>query len=225
MFRHLGGRCVWPYQTWPKADMLAEQLHARWLWAGGEQRVRRQTAFWSNRALFPLQPLGMSGSWNIWKTALQWRIPVLFHKLIRGMLRMEKPSSVIKGLLPNTCLDPPESLIWAPGQAFRIGCPGQIPVLARVGWRGWGWGQAPPFLIWEGSANLSQQGPHPSPLLKMEASPPWWARPPRPPSLNTDLIHSTKVPLVPSIFFSQNWMNEWINEWTSKYTIFQALGS
>lgn len=27
--KHLGSRCVWLYQTWPKADMLPEQLYTR----------------------------------------------------------------------------------------------------------------------------------------------------------------------------------------------------
>lgn len=49
------------------------------------------------------------------------------------MLRMEKPSSVIKSLLPDTCLATPESLIWVPEQAalIRSLCMGGL----------WGWGR------------------------------------------------------------------------------------
>lgn len=45
------------------------------------------------------------------------------------MLRMEKPSSLIKLIFPNACLAIAEFFIWVPKWAFREDCNDHVPIL------------------------------------------------------------------------------------------------
>lgn len=111
---------------------------------GNGKYKRGEQHFGVIKPFFPLQPLGLSRAWNIWELAMGWRMPVLSHNLTRQMLRMEKPFSVIKQLLPNTYLAILESLIWVPELAFRTDCTGHVPVRGQGGL----WRQGGCFLLW-----------------------------------------------------------------------------
>lgn len=109
-----------------------------WVWRVGGIGIHLQegqAVLWSNQAGFPKFP-GISGPWDVWEPVLKWWILVLSLSLTRQMQRLEKPSPVIKTLLPNTCL-----AAW--GTFLRV--PPTV-CTRKVSWGGL-WGKDGPSLL------------------------------------------------------------------------------